>query len=323
VDMYSGETMAMLDREGNGMSDLVFGAGGTRLAALSNDRILSIWDTTTYELLDSRQLNQVSPNNVAYDPTGHYLAILEWFVSPKIAVWDISDPANPGDIQVLIEDIETPGISLGNKIVFSPNGSLLAAINGADIIVWETATWNQLGVIDGHKYAVTSLDFNYDGMLLASGSEDRTVRIWHMPSLTEIAVLGSPEENGQIAEVYFNPARDILAARFDNKISLWSLDIPSSQTAPDVIPLPTQISAPDPVITCPIHANEAVNLREGPGTTFAVSGALEAGLTAIVDGQTTDDEGFIWWHLARGVWVRADVVEALGDCENVPYLPDE
>lgn len=38
-----------------------------------------------------------------------------------------------------------------------------------------------LAILDGHEAAVTAVAFSADGTLLASGSNDRTVRIWKIP----------------------------------------------------------------------------------------------------------------------------------------------
>jgi formylglycine-generating enzyme required for sulfatase activity len=73
-----------------------------------------------------------------------------------------------------------------------------------------------------------------------------------------------------------------------------------------------------PYGTCQIAVPNAVNLRAGPGTTFDRAGALAAGESAEVDGQAMGEDGFVWWHLVRGSWVRSDLVNADDGCENMP-----
>jgi uncharacterized protein YraI len=61
-------------------------------------------------------------------------------------------------------------------------------------------------------------------------------------------------------------------------------------------------------------------MRSGPGVDHAVAGILPAGQTASVDGQAAGSDGFVWWHLVTGQWVRSDVVDERGDCEAVPVM---
>jgi len=62
---------------------------------------------------------------------------------------------------------------------------------------------------------------------------------------------------------------------------------------------------------------QAVNLREGPGTNFAAQGTLPSQNNAQVDGQATGNDGFVWWRLTSGLWVRSDVVTASGNCAEI------
>ena len=69
-----------------------------------------------------------------------------------------------------------------------------------------------------------------------------------------------------------------------------------------------------------MRAPNTVNLRSGPGTENDKAGTLETGQTAFIIGQATDSDGFTWWKLESGSWVRSDVVTAGGNCANVPVL---
>ncbi|MBN1283794.1 MAG: tetratricopeptide repeat protein [Anaerolineae bacterium] len=71
---------------------------------------------------------------------------------------------------------------------------------------------------------------------------------------------------------------------------------------------------------CTVTASSTVNRRSGPGTDYDPMGKLEGGQTAEVTGQIMGQDGFVWWQLADGAWVRADVVQAAGACEQVPVV---
>jgi hypothetical protein len=71
---------------------------------------------------------------------------------------------------------------------------------------------------------------------------------------------------------------------------------------------------------CTVSANSNVNQRSGPGTDFDVSGTLAGGSSAGVDGQTTGTDGFTWYRLTTGAWVRGDLVTAGAGCSEVPEV---
>lgn len=73
----------------------------------------------------------------------------------------------------------------------------------------------------------------------------------------------------------------------------------------------------DSLPECTITGN-GVNRRTEPTTNSAADGRMQEPETAI--GQTTGTDGFVWWQLASGLWVRSDVVAEGGDCEALPQV---
>src|SRR5438552_568748 len=65
-----------------------------------------------------------------------------------------------------------------HRIIFSPDGKLLAASGLWSIRVWSTETWQQTAQFEGHRGAVRDLAFSPDSKRLASASEDSTVLVW-------------------------------------------------------------------------------------------------------------------------------------------------
>ncbi|HYE97396.1 MAG TPA: protein kinase, partial [Planctomycetota bacterium] len=79
-----------------------------------------------------------------------------------------------------------------------------------------------LGDLRGHSNSVTSLSFSQDGRRLASGSEDRRVRIWEVESLRDLGIhMAHP---GGVLSVAFSPDGRLLATgAWDGRVRLWDL----------------------------------------------------------------------------------------------------
>jgi WD40 repeat protein len=72
-------------------------------------------------------------------------------------------------------------IDLGKLQVFSPDGSILATVNGTEIVLRRTKDMRGLVALLGHSDFALNLDFSPDGSLLVSAALDGTVRIWGIP----------------------------------------------------------------------------------------------------------------------------------------------
>lgn len=74
--------------------------------------------------------------------------------------------------------------------------------------------------------------------------------------------------------------------------------------------------------TCTGRIDNRINVRKQPQRDADVIEVLNPGIDLILQAQTTDLEGKIWWQTGVNQWVREDTVVEQGDCEQIPDILD-
>ena len=80
-------------------------------------------------------------------------------------------------------------------------------------------------MLTGHTFTVWSVAFSPDGLTLASGSQDKTIRLWNVATGELIATLTG--HTGPVKSVAFSPDGVVLASGSkDSTVRLWDLTSP-------------------------------------------------------------------------------------------------
>lgn len=129
--------------------------------------------------------------------------------------------------------------STASIMAFSPNTQTFAVSDYAeDIDLWNIRN-EQSKTLAGHTKRVETLVYSPDGKLLASGSDDNTIRLWNIPEGTTYKVL---EKHLSIVDsVAFSPNGKVFASGSeDGTIILWNIE---DGSVIKTIELPSLISA--------------------------------------------------------------------------------
>jgi dipeptidyl aminopeptidase/acylaminoacyl peptidase len=153
-------------------SEVFMVAAGPRNRLFASDKgdSFSIREITTGSEISAGATGQSGIDSVVFSPrrpqliTSGYDGVL-W-------VWDIHN----GKLEDHVPLEGSPVISLAT----TGNGSLLAALcsGNATVVLFDTATWKELGRLKGVSYPVGSVVFSADGRILAAGGGDSPIRIW-------------------------------------------------------------------------------------------------------------------------------------------------
>ncbi len=188
-----------------------------RLVSLHADGSAVVWHAAQGAVLDRFQGAFSPARSVAASADGKSLVV--GYENGVATAWNLAGPV-PTVVEGLFAEIET--------VAYSPSRNLLAAAGQFEgrptIAVLDIAGNRLLGRIVGHEGPIRGLAFSADEARLASGSDDKTARIWNLrdAALPELARLA--EHPQAVTSVGFSPdGQQLLTGCQDHRGRLWSL----------------------------------------------------------------------------------------------------
>ncbi len=106
-------------------------------------------------------------------------------------------------------------------IAISPNAELIVSThNGGQVISWDCETLKKTRSYEGHTGKVYDVAFSPDGRLIATSSGDLTIRVWDVATTKCLAVLQGHQEG--VKSVAFHPREDlIISGSYDRSVRFW------------------------------------------------------------------------------------------------------
>jgi WD40 repeat protein len=129
-------------------------------------------------------------------------------------VWDVAD----GSLRVTLKTGEAN--SIVSDVAFSPDGRTLAAAAGAEVWLWDSATWENTAVWAGPVFRTGEMAFSPDGSVLAV-TYVQQVWLWDAATGEKLTVKNSPASIFAIA--YSPDGRFIATGTSDGNIHLWGV----------------------------------------------------------------------------------------------------
>jgi WD40 repeat protein len=171
-------------------------------------------------------------SSIAISPKENKIAIRSY--NPFVAIWSLSEYQHLTSIDKKLKSIinldKTLNFDSDKAVAFSPDGTLIAfsVIQGTDrnnLLLCNVKTLKEESIVTAHKFSewgrIHSVAFSRGGKLLASASQDSTVKLWN---LTTKELDGSLQHQNPVSTVSFSPEGSTLASG-DSKgyVEFWDI----------------------------------------------------------------------------------------------------
>ena len=194
----------------------VTGAGytddGRQIVTVGADGAMKLWDATSHNLVRTIELDDGAATALALSGrralTGH--------ANGKVVLWDIDKAEKIASVQRNEANIWA--------VAFTGDPDRFATASHD----WKVTLWDArqpsapVQVFDGHENAVQALAYAPQQLMLASGSADRTVRLWNLDTLSLKRSYSGPRDF--VTSLAFSQNGKLLAAgALDGRIHVWSV----------------------------------------------------------------------------------------------------
>lgn len=214
-----------------------FSPDGMTLASASWDKTIRLWTLkdTFLKVLAGEVGHKGRVSSISLSPTGKQLASASWDKTVKI--WSL----DPGRTTEAVMTLQAPD-GHGDRVFgvsFSPDGRAIASVSqDCTVKIWNASNGTLLKTLvdpnltgdpskhsdcpveSSHSDRAYSVSFSPDGQLIASGSRDKTVKIWRIDGTLLGVVEGHTERVNSVA---FSPDGRLIASGSDDKmVKLWN-----------------------------------------------------------------------------------------------------
>jgi WD40 repeat protein len=187
------------------------GSDGTlELWDVAAQRRLSIWNRQDLDILDS----------VRFSPDGKRVATTDGSLS--VTIWDAATGKQLHQLRHK-ECSSVVSFSPDSRLVYSGGGGVSWMHQGF-ITINDVESGHELRVWQAHPGGVLGLAVSDNGRILASGGEDRAIRLWEVPSGRQLAQWDA--HPASVTALAFKPGGMVLlSGAADGSLKLWDLPL--------------------------------------------------------------------------------------------------
>jgi WD40 repeat protein len=228
-DAKTGKVLLTLAGHMGPVQAVAFSPDGSRIVTGSMDRTVRVWNATTGkgQFFLTGHTNRVTA--VAFSPDGARIVTGGWDNTAR--VWEVRSHKELFTLE--------GHTGVVRSVVFSPDGERIVTGSWDDTArIWEVpsakpeggaATAKERLVLKGHTDRVESAVFTPDGSRVVTGSWDKTVKVWEVPSARPEGVATASKEllalegsNATVSSAPFSPGGErVVTAHHDKTARVW------------------------------------------------------------------------------------------------------
>ncbi|MEZ4866972.1 MAG: caspase family protein [Caldilineaceae bacterium] len=223
-DLNSGEIRQRLrsDRDGEvsgAISALAYSTDGQMALSGDSTGALTLWDVAAGTLIRTLGVHPDGVSAVALSPDGR--TALSGGDNADVMLWNLAD----GELLRTIQELNGRVLA----VAYDPTASYIIA-GSTDYIVraWRLTTGQRIGGVNlsAHTQSIGSIAIAPDGVTVASGAWDGSIRLWDLQVNAEIGSLVG-HRAPVISLAFSQDSRSLLSGSRDSTVRLWDIRGPA------------------------------------------------------------------------------------------------
>ncbi|KAG0694555.1 WD40-repeat-containing domain protein [Suillus ampliporus] len=209
--------------------DVCWSPDGERVVSGSTDRMARVWNVKNGEPVLG--LNPIKTGHrdvyaVSYSPNATMIAT-GGYIENGIKIWDAK--TSPGQLLSTIQVRLAIAMTVWSLAWTSDEKKLIAGAGSSPIRIFDTATWQQIAVLDGHTNTVSAITLFRNDRLLASASWDRTACLWNLNTNLPVGppLIKLKHENKMISTsasaAFSSDGKLLVTTCYDNNAYVWDV----------------------------------------------------------------------------------------------------
>ncbi len=290
LNIYEGHSAAVTGAD--------WSSDGKRVATISNDNSVHIWDASTGELIRQINLPKGITGNiydwgltVKWSPDDQYLLTIsgDRFLTGSqdydLFLWDVKTGEQVSALEVQNATPPSTGEmgTAGQHFLTGAGGSFASdgrvATMGGDntALIWEPMLTSQQLILNGHTEAINSIDWSPDFTRLATASEDGTARIWDADNGQELMQLVG--HSGGVNQIAWAPEKNFIAtAGDDGNLILWDGNNGEKLNVIRITPSAANMTISDRIVWSITWSPDGSYIATGSGDGYIQIWDVEGGL---------------------------------------------
>jgi WD40 repeat protein len=206
------EVFAEWTGHGHVVSALCWSGNGEQVLSGSWDGTARVWNVKTGETVLTIETGHRHVFAVIYSPDATKIAT-GGFDENGVKIWDAKTGELVDTLKHLIQVWSLAWTSDGKKLFSGSHGS---------IGIFDTTTWQQAAVLEGHTHLVYAITLSQNQRFLASASADNTTRLWNLDTNLQVGPLLQHEDFVRCAALSADGTVLVTGCQ-DSKLYTWDI----------------------------------------------------------------------------------------------------